>query len=110
MPRSAPPPEPNRSMNKLLAPWWLLLLCMPSLPFAPAARLGAQDRNGFDRSRVRRLIVIYQENWSFDGLYSQFPGADGYPFRRDIAQRDGAGAPILTMEHPVSNQDVVFTT
>src|SRR5215813_8880159 len=27
--------------------------------------------------RIGHLIVIYQENWSFDSLYGQFPGADG---------------------------------
>ena len=27
--------------------------------------------------RVRHIIVIYQENWSFDSLYGQFPGANG---------------------------------
>ena len=27
--------------------------------------------------RIGHTIVIYQENWSFDSLYGQFPGADG---------------------------------
>ena len=27
--------------------------------------------------RVEHLIVIYQENWSFDGLFGKFPGANG---------------------------------
>ena len=27
---------------------------------------------------IKYIIVIYQENWSFDSLYGQFPGADGY--------------------------------
>src|SRR3984893_2396580 len=26
---------------------------------------------------IKHIIVIYQENWSFDSLYGQFPGADG---------------------------------
>jgi phospholipase C len=26
---------------------------------------------------IQHVIVIYQENWSFDGLYGKFPGADG---------------------------------
>ena len=29
-----------------------------------------------DLSRIGHIIVIYQENWSFDSLYGQFPGAD----------------------------------
>ena len=27
---------------------------------------------------VKHIIIIYQENWSFDSLYGQFPRADGY--------------------------------
>jgi len=27
--------------------------------------------------RLQHIIVIYQENWSFDSLYGQFPGANG---------------------------------
>jgi phospholipase C len=26
--------------------------------------------------KIQHVIVIYQENWSFDGLYGKFPGAD----------------------------------
>ena len=31
-----------------------------------------------DLKEIKHIIVIYQENWSFDSLYGQFPGADGY--------------------------------
>src|SRR5215216_2689536 len=27
--------------------------------------------------KLQHIIVIYQENWSFDGLYGRFPGAGG---------------------------------
>jgi phospholipase C len=27
--------------------------------------------------KIQHVIVIYQENWSFDGLYGKFPNADG---------------------------------
>jgi phospholipase C len=30
-----------------------------------------------DVSRIGHIIVIFQENWSFDSLYGLFPGADG---------------------------------
>ena len=26
---------------------------------------------------IDHIVVIYQENWSFDGLYGSFPGANG---------------------------------
>ncbi len=29
------------------------------------------------RNNVKHVIVIFQENWSFDGLYGKFPGANG---------------------------------
>jgi phospholipase C len=29
------------------------------------------------RSNVNHIIVIYQENWSFDALYARYPGANG---------------------------------
>jgi phospholipase C len=40
--------------------------------------------SGADRSvaslqaKVNHVIVIYQENWSFDALYGKFPGANGF--------------------------------
>src|SRR6266850_6425527 len=29
------------------------------------------------RSQINHIVVIYQENWSFDSLYGQFPGVNG---------------------------------
>ncbi|HWB65113.1 MAG TPA: alkaline phosphatase family protein [Chitinophagales bacterium] len=28
------------------------------------------------QKRIKHIVVIYQENWSFDGLYGNFPGAN----------------------------------
>jgi phospholipase C len=41
-----------------------------------AAPMSAYGRD-HDASRIGHIIVIYQENWSFDSLYGLFPGADG---------------------------------
>jgi acid phosphatase len=53
-------------------------------------------------AKINHLIVIYQENWSFDGLYGRFPGADG------LANAGGAvrqtmkdGAPYATLPPPL---------
>src|SRR5216683_1015442 len=27
--------------------------------------------------KINHIVVIYQENWSFDSLYGKFPGANG---------------------------------
>jgi phospholipase C len=43
---------------------------------------------------IKHIIVIYQENWSFDSLYGQFPGADGYANSFDtLPQFDRSAAP-----------------
>jgi phospholipase C len=44
--------------------------------------------------RLRHIIVIYQENWSFDSLYGQFPGASGYAYGFDtLPQLDLKASP-----------------
>ena len=44
--------------------------------------------------RLRHIIVIYQENWSFDSLYGQFPGASGYAYGFDtLPQLDSKVSP-----------------
>src|SRR5215469_11624721 len=41
----------------------------------------AEDQGGNKSGRalhkIRNIIVVYQENWSFDSLYGEFPGANG---------------------------------
>ena len=39
--------------------------------------VSAHGNDDADLSRIGHIIVIYQENWSFDSLYGLFPGADG---------------------------------
>ncbi len=43
----------------------------------PVRALSAATPAGNALSDIDHIIVIYQENWSFDGLYGTFPGADG---------------------------------
>jgi len=50
----------------------LALVATGALAGLPASR--AQDGG---LAKINHVIVIYQENWSFDGLYGRFPGADG---------------------------------
>jgi acid phosphatase len=40
--------------------------------------------------RIKNIVVIYQENWSFDSLYGLFPGANGISrsSRASLTQRD----------------------
>jgi phospholipase C len=48
---------------------------------------------------IDHVIVIYQENWSFDGLFGKFSGADGIANASptSIAQTDKDGRPYATL-------------
>ena len=54
------------------------------------------ERNGSEHAieRLRHIIVIYQENWSFDSLYGQFPGANGLQHGFDTLSQYQTRAPI----------------
>ena len=55
------------------------------------------DDDRADLKSIKHIIVIYQENWSFDSLYGQFPGADGYANSFDtLPQVDVKAAPAYS--------------
>jgi phospholipase C len=43
----------------------------------PPARVHFTPDQRAAAEKIKHLIIIYQENWSFDSLYGKFPGADG---------------------------------
>src|SRR5580765_6733660 len=46
-------------------------------------------------NKIEHIIVVYQENWSFDSLYGQFPGVDGLQNGFDnLPQFDTSGGAI----------------
>jgi acid phosphatase len=52
---------------------------------------------------INHLIVIFQENWSFDGLYGSFPGANGVANAGAAAtQVDKNGRPYATLPQPLN--------
>ena len=52
--------------------------------------------------KIQHVIAIYQENWSFDGLYGKFPGADGLASAGErIRQMKKDGTPYLTLPQPL---------
>jgi phospholipase C len=57
------------------------------------------------QSTIKNVIVIYQENWSFDALYGSFPGANGVAnAAAAIPQIDKvSAAPITTEPQPLIN-------
>jgi phospholipase C len=59
--------------------------------------LSAADDARDNLKSIKHIIVIYQENWSFDSLYGQFPGADGYAYSFDtLPQLDVKAAPAYS--------------
>jgi phospholipase C len=64
---------------------------------ATALRAGSPDDRKHSEDAVKHLkhiVVIYQENWSFDSLYGQFPGANGYSTGFDtLTQYDVKASP-----------------
>ena len=38
--------------------------------------------------KIKHIVVIYLENWSFDSLYGRFPGADGLAQARSAPPQD----------------------
>jgi len=54
--------------------------------------------------KINHVIVIFQENWSFDGLYGVFPGANGIANAgATINQVDKEGQPYITLPAVIDN-------
>ena len=53
--------------------------------------------------KINHVVVIYQENWSFDSLYPNFPGANGInQAGATIQQVDKDGQPYATLPQPMN--------
>ena len=73
-----------------------------------SAQVHAQDALAPLRGKVKHIVVIYQENWSFDALYGHFPGANGIANASpaSLRQVDKTGAPLAAAPLPVNGKDV----
>src|SRR5262245_59318568 len=79
-----------------------LLSCAVALAMCvgPAQGLHAQTA---DLLKLNHVVVIYQENWSFDSLYGKFPGANGLDSAAATTQQvDKAGASYPTLPQPLN--------
>ena len=77
----------------------LLLVTGCTAPL-PADSRSVGQPSGLEK--IRHVIVIYQENWSFDGLYGKFPGADGIANAGErIRQMKKDGTPYTTLPQPL---------
>ena len=78
----------------------LLALCVMAglAATAPTATRGQAVGLG----KINHVIVIYQENWSFDSLYGKFPGANGISSAgATVRQVDKSGKPYATLPQPI---------
>jgi len=67
-----------------------------------ASSKSSSDAGGGDTptglQRLNHIVVIVLENWSYDSLYAEFPGAEGLANAKSAPpQIDGTGAPYLTL-------------
>lgn len=48
-------------------------------------------------NEIQHIVVVYMENWSFDSLYGNFPGADGLSGAGRTTQVDKQGVPYAQL-------------
>ena len=67
----------------------------------PVALPTAQAASPFDK--LQHIIIIYQENWSFDSLYGKFPGANGLANAGQAGQQvDQHNQPYTALPQPIN--------
>jgi phospholipase C len=83
---------------------WRALLALLTLAAMLTPTTGALAQAAGPLDKINHLIVIYQENWSFDSLYGEFPGANGADNAGPAAQQvDKNGQPYTTLPQPINN-------
>ena len=55
-------------------------------------------------AQVNHVVVIFEENWSFDGLFGKYPGANGIDNAGPVVQLDKKGNPLPTMPAAIDNR------
>ncbi len=69
----------------------------PSSSANPSGSTNPQLQNG-DIHKIKHIVVIMQENRSFDSYFGTYPGADGIPMQN--------GAPTMCVNDPLTGQCV----
>src|SRR5262245_50468275 len=84
------------------APTTLAAATTPAILAAPTAMTPAVPATtAVGLNKLNHVVVILQENWSFDSLYGEFPGANGIPEdAAPIQQLDKQNQPYTTLPQP----------
>jgi len=69
------------------------------------SQLRAAEANPF--GKINHFVIIYTENRSFDALFGDFPGADGFATAKDIAPQVDTDGSVLKSLPPVRGKDGV---
>jgi acid phosphatase len=77
----------------------------PDSPRQPPQKAQYTPEQMSAAQKIKYLIIVYQENWSFDGLYGKFPGVSGLSDAKpeNTIQVDRKGIPYPSL--PVSTND-----
>lgn len=82
----------------------LALLALAVEAVIGSAPVAAAAPGGRPVDQINHVIVIYYENWSFDGLFGLFPGANGIADAgATVEQVNKDGAPYTTLPQPFLN-------
>jgi phospholipase C len=92
--QSGPGPKPNRPHKHAARPKPLpkLTQTISQRPQPPPCKGRACDRKGIHK--IRHVVMIVQENRSFDSYFGTYPGADGIPMR--------GGVPVPCVPDPIA--------
>src|SRR5215831_20917766 len=95
-------PREASGMRRAMLLFVVAAVLLPVVMPVPAAAASGADV----LSKINHIVVIYQENWSFDSLYGNFPGANG--LARDastVPQVDKNGQPYTVLP-PIINTNL----
>jgi len=74
------------------------------LPWIGCARFMGDSRAERPIELIDHVVVIYQENWSFDSLFGKFPGANGIANALEtVRQVDRAGQHYAALPASIDN-------
>ena len=80
-----------------------LVLGASSMSNTSAVAANAEAATPTGLNKIKHVIVIYQENWSFDSLYGYFPGANGIANAgKTVNQVDKTDQPYKTLPQPIN--------
>ena len=89
-------------MSSALRRWALFALALAGT--GAVLLLGAGSPASAAQNPINHVVVIYQENWSFDALYGKFPGANGLDNAANARKQvDKAGTVYEKLPQPIDS-------